>query len=355
MKKIACKISALLCAAAMLTALLPAFGVSAAAQTKKFLDPMEDSAFPKAYSVKTILPANYDVTEAQVKANGGVFGANSDRRALAAFKTNKTMKLFKEVFGNDYSRTHTLMKNYVACELELIYEFKNGFKDFEFMGIAGAGNWAGAWGMEENPPLEIAYSTTATGGWKTLNYKDMRDMPAAADSKYCYFRGKNIPTNARYLRIRFLNGADYNSASNFWEPRYENWACALGYLLVNEYTAPQSGGNASGSNSGTPSVNNSGGNTASQKPNGTSSADNISGTVSDAVSENDGTATESSPDNNGNTSTDDTVVEVTTDVKRENDWKFNGIIIGADVLAVGGVIAVLILLYKKKVKELYNK
>ena len=52
MKKFACKISALLCAAAMLTALLPAFGVSAAAQTKKFLDPMEDSAFPKAYSVK---------------------------------------------------------------------------------------------------------------------------------------------------------------------------------------------------------------------------------------------------------------------------------------------------------------
>lgn len=40
MKKFACKISALLCAAAMLTALLPAFGVSAAAQTKKFLDPM---------------------------------------------------------------------------------------------------------------------------------------------------------------------------------------------------------------------------------------------------------------------------------------------------------------------------
>ena len=207
MKKFACKISALLCAAAMLTALLPAFGVSAAAQTKKFLDPMEDSAFPKAYSVKTILPANYDVTEAQIKANGGVFGTNPDKRALAAFKTNKTMKLFKEVFGNDYSRTHTLMKNYVACELELIYEFKNGFKDFEFMGIAGAGNWAGAWGMEENPPLEIAYSNTATGGWKTLKYKDMRDMPAAEGSTYCYFRGKSIPTSARYLRIRFLNGA----------------------------------------------------------------------------------------------------------------------------------------------------
>ena len=354
MKKIVCKISALLCAAAMLTAFLPTLGTSAAAQTKRFLDPMENSAFPKAYSVKTILPANYDLTEAQVMANGGVFGMSSDKRALAAFKTNKTMKLFKEVFGNDYSRTQTLMKNYVACELELIYEFKNGFKDFELMGIAGAGNWAGAWGMEENPPLEIAYSTTATGGWKTLNYKDMRDMPAAEGSTYCYFRGKNIPTNARYLRIRFLNGADYNSASNFWEPRYENWACALGYLLVNEYVTPQSGGGTSGSSSNTASGN-SGGNSTVKKPGSTSSAENISSTVSDAASENDGTATESSPDNNGNTSSDDTVVEVKTDVKREIDWKITGIIIGADVLAVGGVIAVLILLYKKKVKELYNK
>lgn len=353
MKKFACKISALLCAAAMLTAFLPTLGTSAAAQTKRFLDPMENSAFPKAYSVKTILPANYDLTEAQVMANGGVFGLSSDKRALAAFKTNKTMKLFKEVFGNDYSRTQTLMKNYVACELELIYEFKNGFKDFEFMGIAGAGNWAGAWGMEENPPLEIAYSTTAAGGWKTLNYKDMRDMPAAEGSTYCYFRGKNIPTNARYLRIRFLNGADYNSASNFWEPRYENWACALGYLLVNEYVTPQSGGGTSGSSSNTASGN-SGGNSAVKKPGSTSSAENISSTVSDAASENDGTATESSPDNNGNTSSDDTVVEVKTDVKREIDWKITGIIIGADVLAVGGVIAVLILLYKKKVKLLYN-
>lgn len=353
MKKFVCKISALLCAAAMLTAFLPTLGTSAAAQTKRFLDPMENSAFPMAYSVKTILPANYDLTEAQVMANGGVFGISSDKRALAAFKTNKTMKLFKEVFGNDYSRTQTLMKNYVACELELIYEFKNGFKDFEFMGIAGAGNWAGAWGMEENPPLEIAYSTTAAGGWKTLNYKDMRDMPAAEGSTYCYFRGKNIPTNARYLRIRFLNGADYNSASNFWEPRYENWACALGYLLVNEYVTPQSGGGTSGSSSNT-SSGNSGGNSAVKKPGSTSSAENKSGTVSDAASENDGTATESSPDNNGNTSSDDTVVEVTTDVKREIDWKITGIIIGADVLAVGGVIAVLILLYKKKVKLLYN-
>ena len=67
------------------------------------------------------------------------------------------------------------------------------------------------------------------------------------------------------------------------------------------------------------------------------------------------TATESNPENNGNSPSDDTVVDVKTDVKREIDWKITGIIIGADVLVVGGVIAVLILLYKKKVRELIIK
>lgn len=355
MKKLAGRISASLCAAVMLAAFLPALGVSAAAQTKKFLDPMEDPAFPMAYSVKTVLPENYDVTEAQVKANGGVFGPTSDKRGLAAFKTNKTMKLFKEVYGDNYARTQTLMKNYVACELELIYEFKNGFKDFEFMGIAGAGNWAGAWGMEENPPLEIAYSDTATGGWKTLSYKDMREMPAAEGSTYCYFRGKSIPTSARYLRLRFLNGADYDSTKNFWVPRYENWACALGYLLVNEYTSPQSGGNtaSSGSTSSTPG---SSSNTTPQKPNDTaSSADSPSDTVSDTTSDTSQPTSDSRSDNTETPPSDDTVVDVTKEVTREIDWKITGILIACDVLAVGGVSLVLILLYKKKVKELGTK
>ena len=77
--------------------------------------------------------------------------------------------------------------------------------------------------------------------------------------------------------------------------------------------------------------------------------------MSDVVSENNGTTTENNSDNNGNSPSDDTVVDVKTDVKREIDWKITGIIIGADVLVVGGVIAVLILLYKKKVRELKIK
>lgn len=73
------------------------------------------------------------------------------------------------------------------------------------------------------------------------------------------------------------------------------------------------------------------------------------------VSENNGTTTENNSDNNGNSLSDDTVVDVKTDVKREIDWRITGIIIAADALAVGGVIAALILLYKKKVRELKIK
>ena len=48
-------------------------------------------------------------------------------------------------------------------------------------------------------------------------------------------------------------------------------------------------------------------------------------------------------------------MDVTKNVKREIDWRITGIIIAADALAVGGVIAVLILLYKKKVREVKIK
>ena len=125
MKKFACKISALLCVRRQCLRHYYLIRRFCCGTNQKVFRPHGGFGVSwQAYSVKTILPANYDVTEAQVKANGGVFGANSDKRALAAFKTNKTTKLFKEVFGNDYSRAHTLMKNYVARVAERFYERK---------------------------------------------------------------------------------------------------------------------------------------------------------------------------------------------------------------------------------------
>lgn len=348
MKKIAEKVLAALCSAALITALIPAFGVSAAAKTTKFLDPLDDSKFPMAYSVETVLPPNYDTTEEKILANGGVFGSHTNKPALAAFMTNKTMRLFKEVYGDDYKRTNVLMKNYIACEQTLTYEFKNGFKDFEFMGIAGAGFWAGAWGKEG--VVEFSYADRLDGKWTVLDYDKIRDMPAGEASTYCYFRSE-IPTSARYLRIKFLNGGKWDEQKQAWLETYENWTCVLGYLLVNQYTEPQN-------------TNNNGG-TAS-KPSSSSQNTSSGGAVSSGSSGSE--ITSGNNTSSDNTVSDSSAGELTDDelinkyakgdgdyyvvTSREINWEITGIIIACDVLAVGGVITVLILLYRKKIKEL---
>ena len=377
------------------------FGVSAAAQTKKFLDPFDESSyqqvnghwtFTKADRYTVTLPDNYDVDLAKIDSNGGVFGFNPNKPALAAFNTGKTLKLFKEIYGNTpYTRKSNLMKNYVAVETEMVYHFANGFKDFEFMGIAssdsGSGNWAGAYGMEENPPVEFYYSDRADGGWKSMSYASLRVMPAAESSTYCYFTNgdrntssakPSIPTSARYLKIRFKNGCTYDKKTGHWEENYKNWQCVLGYLLVNEYTAPQSGNSGSGNQSqvSKPDKNNqagSGNSGSVSRPDGGNTA---SGSVSDTDSDNtvdvsqtpdgkqpdaadtsvDGTAGLTDKEviakyGDGNTQFEkymdgDSVIYVLT--SRKNDWVFNGILIGCNVVVLAGIAVAAILIARKK-------
>ena len=377
------------------------FGVSAAAQTKKFLDPFDESSyqqvnghwtFTKADRYTVTLPDNYDVDLAKIDSNGGVFGFNPNKPALAAFNTGKTLKLFKEIYGNTpYTRKSNLMKNYVAVETEMVYHFANGFKNFEFMGIAssdsGSGNWAGAYGMEENPPVEFYYSDRADGGWKSMSYASLRVMPAAESSTYCYFTNgdrntssakPSIPTSARYLKIRFKNGCTYDKKTGHWEENYKNWQCVLGYLLVNEYTAPQSGNSGSGNQSqvSKPDKNNqagSGNSGSVSRPDGGNTA---SGSVSDTDSDNtvdvsqtpdgkqpdaadtsvDGTAGLTDKEviakyGDGNTQFEkymdgDSVIYVLT--SRKNDWVFNGILIGCNVVVLAGIAVAAILIARKK-------
>lgn len=77
MKKFACKISALLCARQAYS-IITGIRRFCCGTNQKVFRPHGGFGVSKAYSVKTILPANYDVTEAQIKANGGVFGTNPD-------------------------------------------------------------------------------------------------------------------------------------------------------------------------------------------------------------------------------------------------------------------------------------
>lgn len=377
------------------------FGVSAAAQTKKFLDPFDESSyqkvnghwtFTKADRYTVTLPDNYDVDLAKIDSNGGVFGFNPNKPALAAFNTGKTLKLFKEIYGNTpYTRKSNLMKNYVAVETEMVYHFANGFKNFEFMGIAssdsGSGNWAGAYGMEENPPVEFYYSDRADGGWKSMSYASLRVMPAAESSTYCYFTNgdrntssakPSIPTSARYLKIRFKNGCTYDKKTGHWEENYKNWQCVLGYLLVNEYTAPQSGNSGSGNQSqvskpGSGNQTGSGNSGSVSRPDGGNTA---SGSVSDTESDNtvdvsqtpdgnqpdtpdkpaDGTAGLTDKEviakyGDGNTQFEkymdgDSVIYVLT--SRKNDWVFNGILIGCNVVVLAGIAVAAILIARKK-------
>ncbi len=377
------------------------FGVSAAAQTKKFLDPFDESSyqqvnghwtFTKADRYTVTLPDNYDVDLAKIDSNGGVFGFNPNKPALAAFNTGKTLKLFKEIYGDTpYTRKSNLMKNYVAVETEMVYHFANGFKNFEFMGIAssdsGSGNWAGAYGMEENPPVEFYYSDRADGGWKSMSYASLRVMPAAESSTYCYFTNgdrntssakPSIPTSARYLKIRFKNGCTYDKKTGHWEENYKNWQCVLGYLLVNEYTAPQSGNSGSGNQSqvskpGSGNQTGSGNSGSVSRPDGGNTA---SGSVSDTDSDNtvdvsqtpdgkqpdaadtsvDGTAGLTDKEviakyGDGNTQFEkymdgDSVIYVLT--SRKNDWVFNGILIACNAVVLAGIAVAAILIARKK-------
>lgn len=377
------------------------FGVSAAAQTKKFLDPFDESSyqqvnghwtFTKADRYTVTLPDNYDVDLAKIDGNGGVFGFNPNKPALAAFNTGKTLKLFKEIYGDTpYTRKSNLMKNYVAVETEMVYHFANGFKNFEFMGIAssdsGSGNWAGAYGMEENPPVEFYYSDRADGGWKSMSYASLRVMPAAESSTYCYFTNgdrntssakPSIPTSARYLKIRFKNGCTYDKKTGHWEENYKNWQCVLGYLLVNEYTAPQSGNSGSGNQSqvSKPDKNNQAGSNNSNavsRPDGENTAsDSVSNAGSDDAADTPQTPDGKQPDaadtsvdgtagltdkeviakyGDGNTQFEkymdgDSVIYVLT--SRKNDWVFNGILIGCNVVVLAGIAVAAILIARKK-------
>ena len=410
--KIATKWLSVAATAVMLLSMASAgFGASAAAQTKKFLDPFDESSyqkvnghwtFTKADRYTVTLPDNYDVDLAKIDGNGGVFGFNPNKPALAAFSTGKTLKLFKEIYGDTpYVRKNNLMKNYVAVETEMVYHFANGFKDFEFMGIAssdsGSGNWAGAYGMEEDPVVEFYYSDRADGGWKAMTYASLRVMPAAESSTYCYFTNgerntssakPTIPTSARYLKIRFKNGCTYDKASGKWEENYKNWQCVLGYLLVNEYTAPQSGNSGSGNQSqvskpgstdqtGSSAPGSSAPGSSVPGSSGRPDGENVtSGSVSDTSSDNtadvsqtpDGKQpdTADKPANGTAGLTDEEVIAKYGDgdtrfekhmdgdsviyvlTSRKNDWVFNGILIACNAVVLAGIAVAAILIARKK-------
>lgn len=203
--------------------------------TKDWMDPFDNAAFPKAAKVNVKYPSYYETKPAKDK----VFSLNGDPKSLAAVKNNKTVRLFNQVLGG-FNRTGTLLKDYVAVTMELIYHFENGFQEFEFMGVCGQpGIWAGMFGKENT--IEFAYAEKETGPWTTYKYKEIRDI-TSAESTRAYFSSDAVPTSARYLKITFLECNDENYPNKDSDkPLISNWQCGLGYLYVKEYTTAQSG------------------------------------------------------------------------------------------------------------------
>lgn len=330
---------------------------SAAPATKEWLDPFNDAAFPLAKAVNMKYPDNYDAKPSKDK----VFSLNNDKKALAAIKTGATQELFERVMGKKFSevRQSTLMKDYVGVELEVIYEFKNGFKEFEFMGACGEpGIWAGMFGKENT--IEFSYADTLNGPYHAYDYKSIRDI-TSADSTRAYFRSSavgDVPTSARYLKIKFMHGFDETSnpadnTNNY--PAYTNWMCALGYLYVKEYTAaPGVGGTTTTTSrnntttAATP-VNNA---TATAPLNNTVTT--ASGNKTDAVS--DGQTTSPEPEKTESRTTDTAVSgakddsfqdQQTVTVTRVN-WPAVIAWIAGGVLVAGGAVAFVLIRKKKK-------
>lgn len=357
----------MLCGAAalVLTSSLAMAG-SAAPATKEWLDPYNDAKFPLAKQVNIKLPQDYDANPSKDK----VFSMSKDKPALAAVKTGATVELMERVSGKKFSelRSGTLLKDYVGVEMELIYEFKNGFKDFEFLGVCGQpGIWVGMFGKKNT--IEFSYSDKLDGNYTAYDYMTIREIDSA-DSTRAYFRSSNVPTSARYLKITFKHGRDPSNApepmpevDEHGYPYFWNWECGLGYLYVNEYvTAPGGDGgnnNGGGNNGGTDngSANNGGGDNGGANNNGggnngtPASEPTVSGGETQSGGEVQSGETVSGVESADDTTQSGTGSESQTTTKKVTrvNWPaVIGAIAAAVVVIGGGVTALVIVLMKKK-------
>ena len=343
--------------AALLMSQLVLAPSAATPETKEWLDPFNNASFPMAKKLNVKYPSYYETEPGA----DHIFSPNGDAKALAAVKTNKTVRLFERIRGS-FDRTDTLMKDYVGATLEIIYEFKNGFKDFEFMGVCGQpGIWAGMFGKENT--IEFAYADKESGPWTTYDYMEIRDI-ANADATKAYFSSDDVPITARYLRITFLEGNDENAPQpDNDKPKYPNWQCGLGYLYVNEYvTAPTATTSDTAStaptNSSKPTTATSSrgtGNSTSQPAassnESTTNSDAVSSVVSESTVSNESTITET-PGNDEDNTPDNTTGNESAAVQYQTVTRVNwpaviGTIIAAVVVIGAGVAGLLIYLKKK--------
>ena len=355
-------------AAALLASQVVLPGGAAAPKTKLFLETYSDTSFPLAKQVNMEYPKNYDAKPTKSQ----VFGMQKDPPAYAAVKIPRTLDIFKEA-GVDFAsvkKSQSMMKNYVGVKLETIYEFKNGFKDFEFMGACGVPNiWVGAFGKKGT--IEFSYADKISGPWTALDYMSIREIESAASQKAYFTTLDNdkvkIPTSARYLKVTFPHGRDASAFKDEAEmptvdengyPVFWNWEMVLGYLAVWEYETPQNTGTAATSSqnnkpdtsSRTTAVSSKDNNAGTASQNETASNHQMS-SAANTESANSGTEINSTEENQSqmSQSTTESNGKKTQTVTRINWPAVIGAIV-AGVIVIGGGAAVLIIFLLKRKK-----
>ena len=196
---------------ALLMLLFPgtAFADSAGETTYTFRETFDNTAFPKAAKFRYTMPEGVVVNVPADK----IFVMTGDKPLRAACGDGRALCMIKE---------------YVNIDVEIIYYFEHGIRSIEYMGVCGAGGWAGAYNKEGT--FSISTSDRLDGEYIYYDknmYCNLEDE-SSVQAQYA-IPEEDIPADARYVKLSFPN------ASKTPQGEYPFWSMGLAFLTVEAY------------------------------------------------------------------------------------------------------------------------
>ena len=196
---------------ALLMLLFPgtAFADSAGETTYTFRETFDNTAFPKAAKFRYTMPEGVVVNVPADK----IFVMTGDKPLRAACGDGRALCMIKE---------------YVNIDVEIIYYFEQGIRSIEYMGVCGAGDWAGAYNKEGT--FSISTSDRLDGEYIYYDknmYCNIEDE-SSVQAQYA-IPEEDIPADARYVKLSFPN------ASKTPQGEYPYWSMGLAFLTVEAY------------------------------------------------------------------------------------------------------------------------
>lgn len=196
---------------ALLMLLFPgtAFADSAGETTYTFRETFDNTAFPKAAKFRYTMPEGVVVNVPADK----IFVMTGDKSLRASCGDGRALCMIKE---------------YVNIDVEIIYYFEHGIRSIEYMGVCGAGGWAGAYNKEGT--FSISTSDRLDGEYIYYDknmYCNIEDE-SSVQAQYA-IPEEDIPADARYVKLSFPN------ASKTPQGEYPFWSMGLAFLTVEAY------------------------------------------------------------------------------------------------------------------------